>query len=365
MNATITKGRAVVVGASLAGLCAAIALARAGWTVTVLERSTSTLTGMGLAVDIDLLQSITGIGRNQVPTIDAGYSFTGWGLLHSALLLEASAHRSIALQTGVTVRGVADDRRPNGAIVQTSAGNVAADLVIGADGYNSVVRRAVAPNDPASTYSGFVLWRGLIDERALARGFGRRIGLDIENGPADVLATFTIPGADGSTRAGHRRGVYTWFDASRTDELHTAGRIENDHVVGTWFGQAVPQQVVSAIQDRARGWSSPWRNAIATSIRDHQFIGTPVAEYLPSSLVSGSVALVGDAAHVVSPVTGGGFHNAMLDVQALIGALTSNNVDGMAATLQQYDRKRLPLARALVTESRTWSDRFTASGSAR
>jgi 2-polyprenyl-6-methoxyphenol hydroxylase-like FAD-dependent oxidoreductase len=360
MNNTIPKGRAVVVGASLAGLCSAVALARAGWSVTVLERSRSPLTGMGLSIDFDLLQSITGVGRDQVPTIDNGYSFTGWGLAHSALLSQASAHPSITLQTGITVHGAVDDSRSSGAMVQTSTGNVAADLVVGADGYNSVVRRAVAPGNPTSIYAGFVLWRGLINERALARGFGKRPGIDIENGPDDVLATFPIPGEDGSTRAGHRRGVFVWFDASKNDELHTARRIDNDHVLGTWQGRTVPSKVINGLQDRARRWSSPWRDAIAASIRDRQFIGTPVAEYLPTRLATGSVALVGDAAHVVSPVTGAGFHNGMLDVQALVRALTSNTVNGVAGALQQYDRERLPLARALVAESRAWSNRFAA-----
>lgn len=360
MNNTISKGRAVVVGASLAGLTAAVALARIGWSVTVLERSSSPLTGMGLSIDFDLLHSITGVGREQVPAIDNGYSFTGWGLAHGALLSKASAHPSITVQTGITVHGVLNDSRISGAMVQTSTGNLSADLVIGADGYNSVVRRAVAPGNPTSVYAGFVLWRGLINERAVARGFGKRPGIEIENGPDDVLATFPIPGEDGSTRAGHRRGTYVWFDASKNDDLHTAGRIDNDRVLGTWQGRSVPPKIVNGLQDRARGWSSPWRDAIAASIRDRQFIGTPVAEYLPTRLANGSVALVGDAAHVVSPVTGAGFHHGMLDVQALIHALNSNRANGVTGALEQYDRERLPLARGLVAESRSWSSLFAA-----
>lgn len=362
MNTTTTEGRAIVVGASLAGLCSAIALARAGWNLTVLERSTGALTSMGLAVNVELLHAISGVGRDQFPTIDAGYGFTGWGLLHAALRAEATTYRGISVHAGVTVHCVIDTPDA-GAIVQSSDGNHTADLVVGADGYNSVVRRAVAPHDPTSTYSGFVLWRGLIDESTLPRGFGRHVGIDIENAPDAVLATFAIPGADGATRPGQRRGVYTLFDASRTDELAVAGRLEQSHVRGTWHGQSIPTDTVKELRERARAWSSPWRNAIADSIDDHRFIGTPVAEYLPTRLAAGAVAIVGDAAHVVSPVTGAGFHNAMLDVQALTATLATT--PSVPDALKQYNHERLPLARALVTESRTWSERFATSGRAR
>jgi 2-polyprenyl-6-methoxyphenol hydroxylase-like FAD-dependent oxidoreductase len=297
---------------------------------------------MGLFLDVELLHAFIGVGGDPVPTIDAGYSFTGWGLLHATLSTAAATYRRISVHAGGTVHGVID--APGGAIVQSSGGDQTADLVVGADGYNSVVRRAVAPNDPTSTYSVFVLWRGLVDESSLPRGFGRHVGLDIETAPDAVLATFTIPGADGATRPGQRRGVYTWFDASRTGELAAAGRLEQSHVRGTWHGRTVPTDTVAELQERARRWLSPWRDAIADSIGDHRFIGTPVAEYLPTRLAADAVAIVGDAAHVVSPVTGAGFHNAMLE---------------------HYGKERLPLAVVLVAESRAWSARRAGGGHVR
>ncbi|MBW9080722.1 FAD-binding protein [Rhizobium pusense] len=61
------NGRAVVVGASLAGLMAALAVARAGLTVTVVERSAETgRTGAALQIGDAVLERLTGM-----PTVRA------------------------------------------------------------------------------------------------------------------------------------------------------------------------------------------------------------------------------------------------------------------------------------------------------
>ncbi|WP_442852616.1 FAD-dependent monooxygenase [Arthrobacter sp. 131MFCol6.1] len=43
------------------------------------------------------------------------------------------------------------------------------------------------------------------------------------------------------------------------------------------------------------------------SIERRAVIGTPIAEYVPARLARGRVAIVGDAAHVPTPMTGSGF----------------------------------------------------------
>jgi 2-polyprenyl-6-methoxyphenol hydroxylase-like FAD-dependent oxidoreductase len=348
----------VVVGASLAGLCTALALARRQWSVTVLERSSTPGTGMGLAVDVPLLHAVTGLSPSQVPVISAGYTFTGWGLLHDALAAAAADHPQIDLRYGSAVSSVRTAEGEGSATVATSAGNLGADLVVGADGYNSRVRRALTPAEPTATYSGFVLWRGLLQEESVPGGFGDAVGLDFKEGDGGVLATFAIPGSDGSITPGHRRGVYTWFDASRDADMTTAGVLEGDTVLRSWSGVDVPADLIADLSRQARRWRSPWNHAITHTLGQRHFIGTPVAEYLPTRLARGRIALVGDAAHVVSPVTGAGFHNGLLDIEALIAALhVAPDVDVVAA-LQAYDHQRLPLARALVSQSQAWSSAF-------
>lgn len=220
-----------------------------------------------------------GVGRDQVPTIDAGHSFTGWGPLHAALRTEAATYRGISVHTGVTVHG-AIDAPGGGAIVQSSDGNHTADLVVGADGYNSVVRRAVAPID-------------LLRLRPLARTH-RRV-----HPPARLRPTRRPRHRERSRRCPRhfrnprrRRGRPPRATSRRLHLVRRVpqrrarrrGRLEQPHVRGTWHGQNIPTDTVKELRERARAWSSSWRDAIAESIDDRRFIGTPVAEFLPPGL---------------------------------------------------------------------------------
>jgi hypothetical protein len=72
-----------------------------------------------------------------------------------------------------------------------------------------------------------------------------------------------------------------------------------------------------------RHWPSPWREAILDGIAHRTILGTPVVEYMPDRLVRGRLCLVGDAAHVATPMTGNGFGTAASDAiesRRLLGA---------------------------------------------
>ena len=92
-----------------------------------------------------------------------------------------------------------------------------------------------------------------------------------------------------------------------------------------------------------------------------EVFGTPVAEYLPPRLVRGRVALIGDAAHAASPMTGAGFQNALLDVRALAANLDRVTAPDVPAGLDRYERERLPQARRLVSSGMAWGDSYLRS----
>lgn len=77
------------------------------------------------------------------------------------------------------------------------------------------------------------------------------------------------------------------------------------------------------------------------------------AEYKPERLARGALAIVGDAAHVVSPMTGRGFATGVEDAAVLAQMLADRRAnEPVSAALARYEVARLPFVRALVTHSR-------------
>ncbi len=86
-------------------------------------------------------------------------------------------------------------------------------------------------------------------------------------------------------------------------------------------------------------WDAPWRTGVVETIRDRSVIATPISEYLPERVVDGRVALVGDAAHAQTPMTGAGFEEAVIDAAALAREL--GGADDLGAALQRYELLRI------------------------
>jgi 2-polyprenyl-6-methoxyphenol hydroxylase-like FAD-dependent oxidoreductase len=181
---------ASIIGAGIGGLSAAIALRKAGWKVQLFERAPSPRElGFGLALAPNALAALRELGvadvvlaRGFAPTRARGevrrmdgtvlkraefppHEALGGPLvialrtaLHGALLdavgIDAIKLRSEAV--GFTVTG---DRVK----LHLANGDVAdADLLVGADGIGSVVRRVLHPSEPPPRSSGIIAVRGAV-----------------------------------------------------------------------------------------------------------------------------------------------------------------------------------------------------------
>ncbi|GAA2399776.1 hypothetical protein GCM10010191_03640 [Actinomadura vinacea] len=189
----IEGSRVGVVGGSIAGCAAAIALRRAGCEVTVFERSPGGLQdrGFGIGLPVSLRDEFVAAGyldaalpANQTwerlwivgDGGSSGASETGriagrqpfvaalvnWGLLWRTLRAGVADG---TYRESVTVTDIEADA--DGATVVTDSGRRHSyDLVVGADGYRSGARRLI-DRGTRPDYAGYVLWRGSYPESRL------------------------------------------------------------------------------------------------------------------------------------------------------------------------------------------------------
>lgn len=221
--------RAVVVGGSIAGLSAARALWRSGIETLVLERSDGALRdrGAGLGFDPSLVAAVLGHdpdpelpqlrprgralhrGGADAPEIEAGeHRLTTWQHLYAAL----RHGLEVAVSTGVQVCGL----RPHGSRweVLTRQSEVhRADLVVGADGHRSALRRHVDPS-AQPRYSGYLLWRGMVAADALddeVRATFLDGHLHLRPAPRQHFVCYEVPAA---TVNGPQRLNWGWYSTA-------------------------------------------------------------------------------------------------------------------------------------------------------
>lgn len=351
----------VIVGASLAGLMTALALSRHGLSIVVLERSTDTdRTGAALQVGHGLLERLTG-RRHISGTLGTGVQT--WQAVHAGLRSAIAERPEIAVLHDARVDLVGQDQ--GGAWVVTKDGQrFEGQVVIGADGYQSIVRRSVSPERPDAIFADYQAWVGFADETALTARFPSDLAF-LESGDY-LLLGFSLPARDGSSTPGSRRIGWAWYDAGHNALLREAGAVEGSLVRHSLRPGNIPETIFDKLGDLAqRHWPSPWREAILDCIKRRAILGTPVVEYMPDRLVKGRLGLVGDAAHVATPMTGNGFAAAATDAMSLAEFLTDDTLGTEPEeALQRYESARLRDVRALVQSGQRFSRNFVGGRAA-
>jgi 2-polyprenyl-6-methoxyphenol hydroxylase-like FAD-dependent oxidoreductase len=351
--------RCVVVGGSLVGMSAAIALSRLGFQVVVAERSPARTAdgGGGLGVDVALLRQVTGISSDPPVLHGADRDGTAWHLLQAWLEDHAVRLPAVSVRRGTQVTAVQPGSADRAAIVSTASGAAfEGDLVVAADGARSTVRAAVDPTRPDARYAGVLLWRALVDEQAMPPAVplppAGEPAREVYAGPYR-LVTYPVPGPAGQTNVGHRRLNLVWYDPEQRELLHEAGLLDGDMVHGSLAPGALPKPVRDRLADFAGArWPSPWREAITLALQAGTVFGTPIVQYRPARMAAGRVALAGDAAHAASPMVGGGFRQGLFDVLALTATLADVSSPGQVpGALADYQQARLAGAIRHVTRS--------------
>lgn len=349
--------KALVIGGSLGGLFAATALRAVGWDVEVFERSPSELSsrGGGIVLQPEVIRafSFAGVvpgGALGVRSHDRLYldrsgairhrqhmpqTQTSWNTLYSALLGSfpmAHYHRDAQLtgveQSDLGVRAMfADGRRAEG------------DLLIGADGANSTVRKLMLP-EVSPTYAGYVVWRGLVEENRLPDAARPLLyeNFVFQHDPGSMMLQYMVPGVDGSTTPGQRRFNWLWY-------LKAEPGAELDRVLtdrdGKRRSQSVPQGSLAAGQDswiRQMGaaHANPAFQALIENTED--IFVQKIQDLKVPRMQFGRVLLTGDAAFIPRPHTAGSTAKAAADAVSLANAVAGAQQLDVALRTWQQDR---------------------------
>lgn len=166
----------------------------------------------------------------------------------------------------------------------------------------------------------------------------------------------TLPNGDGAMIVGEtqtnnnpRRYFWQWYDPTSDEYLRESGALVGSVSQHSLVNEDIADSQYDEINRRAENWPAPWNDIVRYSVRNRSVIATPIAEYIPQRLTRGRIAIIGDAAHVPSPMTGAGFDTGLGDAETL-GELTGQGVMGEQGprVLKTYARQRLKTARRMV-----------------
>lgn len=333
---------ALIVGAGIGGLSAGIALRRIGWNVRIFERAPSPRElgfGLGLApnamaalrelgvADVVMARGFepvsgelrrpdgTVVKRAELPpgTLKGPMVIALRPALHGALL-DAVGADTITLDTQVTGFDTSGDRV---ALEVLNGPAVEGDLLVGADGIDSVIRRALHPSEAPPRSSGIVAVRGAV-QGAVAHLGGLGAVFYLGRGVESVI----VRASD--------TGIY-WF-CSMAMELIPPGQRDPKAII----------DLVSPLFD------ATFRAVTGTTedLRCDELVDRDPIE----SWGTGAVTLLGDAAHPLLPHTGQGAAQAIVDAVSLAAALRRD--ENVPRALRAYERERQPKTAALVAQGR-------------
>lgn len=363
---TAAELRAVIMGGSLGGLTAAVMLQRAGIAVDVFERSHRPLEGRGAGIVLHpasvraVTTDITKLSARAVRTryVDASgcithdepcsYRFTSYLALHRALLDEFDRARYHLGSEVVSFQG--DHRR---VVVQRADGPaVEADLLVCADGINSLARRVLMPAvQPA--YAGYVGWRGTVVERNLSQGALEILSEAISYCiiPNSHILIYPIPGFDGSVGPDSRLINWVWYrnvtSGPELDGLMT-DRAGVRQPVSLGAGAVRDDTLACLRRDAAHELPPPLAEMVA---RSPQPFVQVVLDIASPRLAFGRVAIMGDAAFALRPHVAAGTAKAAEDA-ALLARAVSASPNDISRALRRWEGPQLALGRAAMERAR-------------
>ena len=363
MSASVSVPTVIVIGGGIGGLAAALALARCGLRVRVLEQSRElgeigagiqlgpnafhAFDALGIgpaardrAVYVQRLLMIDAVDGTEIGNMPVGEAFrTRFGNpyavihradIHLSLLEGVQANRDIEVLPGVHVERI---EQPSGRVVaRASDGRVfEADALVAADGGKSVVRQQYVGD--AARVSGHVVYRAVVDGHEFPDDLKLNAPV-VWTGPEGHLVHYPL-------RGGMQYNVVVTFH-SRKPETWSVTDGSREEVMAYFDGILPRPRQLLALPKSWRRW--------ATADRD------PIAEW-----THGRVTLLGDAAHPMLQYLAQGAGMALEDAVTLGEAVRACDSD-LNAAWQRYARSRVTRTARVVLMTREMGRIYHAKG---
>lgn len=334
-----------IIGAGVAGLAVARALALRGASVTVVEQADAIReVGAGLQISPngacvlralglgDALQAVStraeavelidGPSGSPVTRLEVGRlrPAQGYHFLHRADLIDLLL--TGARDAGVDIRLLqkidAVDLSGPRPVVQLGETTIEAALLVGADGLHSRLRLALNGAAPAF-FTHQVAWRALIPCES-----GAAPVAEVHMGPGRHLVSYPL-------RGGTLRNIVAVEERQKWAEE-------------SWSLRDDPMDLrlaFAGFSPRVKGWLDQVEDPWLWGLFRH-----PVADRWYHATAQGAAAILGDAAHPTLPFLAQGASMALEDAWVLADALATH--DTSAAGLAAYQARRQPRCRRIV-----------------
>jgi 2-polyprenyl-6-methoxyphenol hydroxylase-like FAD-dependent oxidoreductase len=361
----------LIVGAGISGLTTALALHKAGISSRVVEaapelrplgvginlqpHAVRELTELGLAEALEA----TGIQTREMITTDrfgnriavhprgryAGYAWPQYSIHRGELqmlLVDAVRDRlgPDAVRTGLSFEEFEEDSEGVEARLRDRASGevviLRADLLVGADGIYSAVRRLLHPGEGAPLWNGIRMWRGATEVDEFLTGDTMLV-----MGSHNVGRMVAYPIS--KTAAERGRCLVNWVA-----EIRVSADPQAEETTANWTREGRLEDVLPYYADwRIDGLDVPGLLSNAEWILDYPMVDRDPLPFW----TRGRVTLAGDAAHPMYPVGSNGGSQAILDARVLARALASSAKDPIAG-LRSYEEIRRPEANAVAMACR-------------
>ncbi|HCU90416.1 MAG TPA: hypothetical protein DGR97_10750 [Gammaproteobacteria bacterium] len=358
-----------IVGGSIAGCAAAVELSRAGFDVTLFERSGNELKDRGAGIGVPPSVVETFISRDlvdhDIPYFRLDKMSRIWRSAdepyHGYVAWDQPAQLGVLNWGGLynNLRARVPDAiyRPNHNVValqQTNPQQVEVilangathkfDLVVCADGYTSLGRSTLFP-DVTVDYAGYVLWRGFIMEREIGKPKPLDDGVRCLGYPGGHGIFYFVPGPDGSIEPGER--LVNWGMYITIPETEIADFLTDKQGIkrtGSLSPGSMPTATQRSLKDQARERIPDYYADIVEKSPD-TFVYSIYDCQVPAYRI-GRICLAGDAGAFARPHSAAGALKGINDSVTLADALKCHSSVGEA--LAKWDSERTATNNGLV-----------------